>query len=179
MKTIKLTIFAVALSSVAAVAVAQNSTTPVPEAGNPEAMQTKQDQPRGVNRLERLDANKDGSVDQQEFTAAANIKQADTNADGTLSTDELVAMVQKRQAERQAERLTRRLDIDGDGQVTLVEIEKNKTERFALMDRNDDGKLEANELRGRHGGDGKFGRQGGRHDRDGRGGSDELFDRDI
>ena len=175
MKNLKLAILAGALTSIAAVAVAQNNTAPAPQPNAPEANQPEQ--PRRMSRLARLDANNDGAVDQQEFATAQNLKDADTNGDSALSKDELVTMIQKRQAERQAERLTRRLDVNGDGTVTIAEIEKQRGERFALMDRNDDGKLEQSELRrgGRDGGHRKFGRQGGRGDH--RGG--ERFKLDL
>lgn len=164
MKNIKLALLAAALTSVTAVALAQNNTTPAA----PEAGKAQPDQPRRNARFERLDTNKDGSIAQDEFVSAQNLKDADANNDGTLSNEELVAMVQKREAERQAERLTRRLDIDGDGKVTIAEVEKNKAKRFALLDRNDDGKLERDELRGgRHGGHGKHGRHGDHGRRDG------------
>jgi Ca2+-binding EF-hand superfamily protein len=162
-KHLKLAILVGALTSITAVAVAQNNNAPVPPK-TPEATQASPDQPRRMGRLARLDTNNDGAIDQQEFATAQNLKDADANGDGTLSKEELVAMIQKRQAERQAERMTRRLDVNGDGTVTIAEIEKQRGERFALMDRNDDGKLEANELRrGDRGGNRhKFGRHGGR-----------------
>lgn len=175
MKTIKLAIAAAALTSVTAIAVAQNAAPPAPQPNAPQANQADQNQPPRMNRrLARLDTNKDGVIDQQEFATAQQLKEADTNNDGTLSTDELAAMIMKRQAERQAERLTRRLDIDGDGKVTIAEIEGQKAKRFALMDRNSDGKLEGNELRrGRGDGD----RQFGSHGRHGDGPRAERHDR--
>ncbi|MGE0282076.1 MAG: EF-hand domain-containing protein [Rhizobiaceae bacterium] len=174
MKNLKLAVLAGALTSIAAVAVAQNNTAPAPQPNAPEANQPEQ--PHRMGRLARLDSNNDGAIDQQEFATVQNLKEADTNGDGALSKDELVTMIQKRQAERQAERLTRRLDVNGDGTVTIAEIEKQRGERFALMDRNDDGKLEANELRrgDRHGGRHKFGRHGGHGDRRG-----EHFELDL
>lgn len=159
MKNLKLAMLAGALTSIAAVAVAQN-TPPAPQPNAPEANQASPEQPRRMGRLARLDANNDGTIDQQEFATVQSLKDADANGDGTLTTEELGAMILKRQAERRAEWISRRLDIDGDGKVTLVEIEKNRAERFALMDRNDDGKLQGNELRrgGRDGGDRWHGR---------------------
>ena len=48
--------------------------------------------------------------------------------------------------ERQARRMTNRLDVNRVGAVTIAEVE-HKEERFALLDRNDDGKLEQSKLR--------------------------------
>ena len=95
----------------------------------------------------KMDKNDDGAVDLSEFTNMDRLKQADTNGDGTLSQDEIQAMVMKRMVERQARRMTNRLDVNGDGVVTIAEVEKQREKRFALMDRNDDGKLERSELR--------------------------------
>ncbi len=95
----------------------------------------------------KMDKNDDGAVDLSEFTNMDRLKQADTNGDGTLSQDEIQAMVMRRIVERQVRRMTNRLDVNGDGVVTIAEVEKQKEKRFALMDRNDDGKLERSELR--------------------------------
>ena len=177
MKNLKLVTLAGALTSLAVVAAAQNNAVPAPQPNTPGANQTSPEQPRRIGRWQRLDANSDGAIDQQEFVTAQRLKEADANGDGTLTTDELVAMIEKQRAERLAARLTRRLDIDGDGKVTLAEIEKQKAERFALLDRNDDGKLERNELRQtrQFGGHRKFGQHGGRGDH--RGG--ERFELDL
>lgn len=152
MKTLQRMMLAGASVALVATAAFAQTTPPAAQPQPPQADQANPGQPKLHGRLARLDTNNDGVIDQQEFATVQNLKDADANGDGTLSNDELAAMIMKRQAERQAERLARRLDIDGDGKVTVAEIEKNRSERFALMDRNDDGKLEGNELR-RQGGD--------------------------
>ncbi|MBA8881529.1 EF-hand domain-containing protein [Phyllobacterium myrsinacearum] len=95
----------------------------------------------------KIDANDDGVVDLAEFTNMDRLKQADTNGDGTLSKDEIDAMALKQLVEQRARRITNRLDVNGDGVVTIAEVEKQKAKRFAVLDRNDDGKLEKSELR--------------------------------
>ncbi len=157
MKPFYLAITAGALSAMTAVAVAQTATPAAPEASK--------EAPAKSAALAKLDANNDGVIDQNEFAADARLKEADTNNDGVLSQEEVSAMILKQMADRRAERMMQRLDIDGDGKVTLAEIEGQKAKRFALMDRNNDGKLEASELRrgGRDGGD----RNWQRHDRKG------------
>ncbi|MGH6763601.1 MAG: EF-hand domain-containing protein [Phyllobacterium sp.] len=97
--------------------------------------------------LARFDTNKDGAIELEEFVVTERLKTADTNGDGTLSQDEIEAMALKRIVEREARKMTSRLDIDGDGTVTIAEVEKHKAKRFALMDRNDDGKLDRGEFR--------------------------------
>jgi len=75
------------------------------------------------------------------------LRKADANNDGTLTEDELVTYVMDREFRRQAQRTARRLDIDGNGTVTLAEIENHKNKRFALLDRNNDNQLSHDELR--------------------------------
>lgn len=113
--------------------------------------------------LARLDTNKDGVISADEYSAIPDLRAADTNNDGVLSVEEVAAMIQKREYERRAERMMRGMDIDGDGKVTLAEIEQHRAKRFALMDRNNDGKLEGRELR--RAGPQKAGRQEGREGR--------------
>jgi len=145
--TIKLTLAAAALTSVTAIAMAQ--TTPATPA--PAAPEANESAPRhGMrmgHRMARLDTNNDGAVSQDEFASATRMKEADANGDGEITQDELVALLQKRDYERRAQHMTRRLDIDGDGKVTVAEIELQRGKMFALMDRNNDGKLEGRELR--------------------------------
>ncbi|EJN01640.1 hypothetical protein [Phyllobacterium sp. YR531] len=114
----------------------------------------------------RIDTNDDGVLDQAEFTNIDRLKEADTDKDGTLSKQEIEAMAMKRVVERQAQRMTKRLDVDGDGVVTIAEVEKQKAKRFALMDRNDDGKIDKSEMRqGRKGHHGHNKHHGPKHDR--------------
>jgi hypothetical protein len=106
----------------------------------------------------RLDTNDDGALDQAEYTNIDRLKEADTDKDGTLSKQEIEDMAMKRVVERQARRMTKRLDVDGDGVVTIAEVEKQKAKRFALMDRNDDGKIDKSEMR-----HGRKGHHGNKH----------------
>ena len=140
-----------------------------------------------------LDTNKDGTIEKDEFQGrrVERLKAADTDGDGTLSQQELENMVLKQIAERRARKLEKRLDINGDGKVTIAEIQTMRDKEVAVMDRNDDGKIDGRELaefhrgmgpkhpgmerggrhgdmRGRHGMHGKHhGRHGERHGRHG------------
>lgn len=104
-------------------------------------------------------------IDLAKFSRMDDLKAADTNGDGILDREELEAYALKQMVKRMADRMERRLDINGDGTVTLEEVEKQKAKEFAALDRNDDGKLDRNELRAAHKGgkDGKRGQRGGGH----------------
>lgn len=93
---------------------------------------------------------KHGPIDLEKFSQMDSLKAADTNNDGTLSRAEIEAFVQKRMIQRAADRMEKRLDVNGDGTITLDEIQKQKAKEFAALDRNDDGKLERKELRAAH-----------------------------
>ncbi|GHC65751.1 hypothetical protein [Limoniibacter endophyticus] len=108
-----------------------------------------QPQPAPNERAARQEQPKRTHVSREQFgeRRLGALKSADMNGDGKLSHEELEKFALKQQAKRAADRMTRRLDIDGDGIVTLAEIERHQQKRFALFDRNDDGKLERREWR--------------------------------
>jgi hypothetical protein len=91
---------------------------------------------------------KRGPIDLEKFSRMDELKAADTNGDGVLSRDEIEALALKRVVSRAADRMERRLDVKGDGKITLEAIEKQRQKEFAALDRNDDGKLDRHELRG-------------------------------
>ena len=90
---------------------------------------------------------KRGPIDLQKFSRMDGLKAADTDGDGVLSRAEIEALVQKRIVSRAADRMERRLDINGDGKVTLAEIENQRKKEFAALDRNDDGQINRKEMR--------------------------------
>ncbi|KQZ12979.1 MULTISPECIES: EF-hand domain-containing protein [unclassified Mesorhizobium] len=108
----------------------------------------------GAMRFDKLDADSNGDVSFEEFTAAMDkrIGDADADKDGKMTVAEVAAQIEKMRSERMAKRLVDRFDTDGDGAVTKAEIEAQQKKRFALLDRNDDGKIEKSEMRrGKHG----------------------------
>ena len=97
--------------------------------------------------LEKHAKGKRGPIDLEKFSRMDGLKAADTNGDGTLSREELEALALKRMVSRAADRMEKRLDVNGDGKVTLAEIENQRKKEFAALDRNEDGKVDRQELR--------------------------------
>jgi Ca2+-binding EF-hand superfamily protein len=116
--------------------------------------------PRTMMRFERMDVDDSGDVTFEEFTAMfkSRIGDADANKDGKMTVEEIATQIERMRAERMARRLIERFDIDGDGALTAAEVESRQKKMFALMDRNDDGKIEKDEMP-RHGG--RWGRRWG------------------
>lgn len=108
-------------------------------------------------RFERADADSSGDVTFEEFAAAMNkrIGKADADGDGKMTVAEIASEIERMRAERMARRIIERFDTNGDGVLTNAEIESRQKKMFALMDRNDDGKLVKGEMArqggGRHG----------------------------
>ena len=108
-----------------------------------------------AKRFERMDADKSGDVTFEEFSAAMGkrVTDADADGDGKITVAELADHIERMRAQRAAQRIIDRLDANGDGVLTKEEIESRQKKRFALLDRNDDGKIERQEMpkHGRHG----------------------------
>lgn len=118
---------------------------------------------RAMLNFEAADADKSGDVSEAEFSAKVleRYKKADANTDGKITKEEVAAEIQRMQAERMAEHMIGRFDTDGDGALTQAEIEGRQKKIFALLDRNDDGKIVKDEMpAGRHGGRHGWGRHG-------------------
>jgi Ca2+-binding EF-hand superfamily protein len=48
---------------------------------------------------------------------------------------------------RREEAMMKRLDVNGDGSITVVELQDRMNKQFAVLDRNSDGSLSTEELR--------------------------------
>ena len=111
-------------------------------------------------RFDRLDKDQSGDITFEEFSAAmkSRLGDADKDHDGKMSVAEIAQQIEKMRTERMAKRLVERFDSDGDGMLTSAEIDSRQRKIFALLDRNDDGKVVKQEMprrKFRHG-DGRF-----------------------
>jgi len=119
----------------------------------------------GMMRFDRLDTDNSGDVTFEEFSAMlkSRVGEADANKDGKITVDELAAEIEKIRAERVAQRLIDRFDTNGDGMLTAGEVDSRQEKMFALLDKNDDGKIEKDEMPQRKGH--RWGHGGGGGDR--------------
>jgi Ca2+-binding EF-hand superfamily protein len=117
--------------------------------------------PRSVAHFEAADADDNGEVTFDEFAEAINgrLGNADADGDGKMTVGEIAAAIERMRAERMAKRMVERFDTDGDGALTTAEIESRQKKMFALLDRNDDGKIVRDEMPRR--GEGGMGRHKG------------------
>lgn len=142
-------IAAIASALLATSAFAQDKSNDAANTSSAETSITQKDGAKG----------KRAPVDLEKFSRMEQLKTADTDGDGILSRVEIEALALKRIVARAADRMERRLDINGDGKISLEEIEKQRQKEFAALDRNEDGTLDRSELRA----GGKFHHKGAHH----------------
>lgn len=108
---------------------------------------------RGILKLKRLDADKDGSVTREEYLDPykKEFTGLDINSDGAIDAGELKRPNSER-AEYRVKRRLKSLDGNGDGKVSKEEFEAGPRERFAVYDLNSDGKITSEERYGRRSG---------------------------
>jgi Ca2+-binding EF-hand superfamily protein len=99
---------------------------------------------KGGKFFEGLDANGDGAISQQEVAAkkAAHARELDGNNDGFVDYDEMKAA---REA-RAREHFTKRHDANGDGRVSLDEMQSRGGNMFERLDGNNDGTITRDEM---------------------------------
>jgi Ca2+-binding EF-hand superfamily protein len=123
----------------------------------------------GEQMLELYDTNKDGKLTQDEIdkTRADRLAQFDADKDGTLNLQEYQALWLDAYRERMVD-MFQGHDDDGDGKVTVAEFQKRYKDLVARLDRNDDGVFSKEDTRRRFGrDDDDDDRRGhGRHGRD-------------
>lgn len=115
----------------------------------------------GHGRIAQVDTNKDGSISAAEAEAArqARFQATDADGDGQISRAEIEARMMARIQSRIDRRIAH-TDSDGDGVISREEADAHAAERFARMDKNDDGVLTPDEMRKRHHRHGGHGRHG-------------------
>lgn len=114
-------------------------------------------QERPMMRLQKaLHDSPDGvTLDQFEDIMNSRLKDLIAKNGGKLTVGELADALEKARYERMAKRMIDRFDVNGDGVLTADELSGRQKKLFALLDKNDDGKIEKSELPrrgwGRHG----------------------------
>ena len=99
--------------------------------------------------FDKIDANHDGVVTQDEYIAAAtaHFNKIDTNGTGQISAEQIASSPRMvRREQRIAAREVKRMDTKGDGTVTQAEYVNAAKARFAKLDKNGDGFIDADEL---------------------------------
>jgi len=107
----------------------------------------------GDRMMHRLDLNGDGAITPVEATAVQTVRflTLDTDADGVITEEEMLVRMQKRIAERVAKRFAM-MDRNGDGRIERSEFEESGAERFTRLDTDGDGRVSNEEFRvQRHG----------------------------
>lgn len=102
---------------------------------------------RGIN-IEKIDLDKSGTISPEEYASIGlgRIIAADANGDGVLSTEEIQTKMEEDRKRRRQEAMMKRLDINGDGSITVAELKDMQDKRFAVLDRNSDGVLSEDEF---------------------------------
>jgi hypothetical protein len=112
----------------------------------------------GEDKLDRLDADKDGKVTQAEYAAGSKtaFDKLDANADGKVTAAEMDAAytttkpgVGAAKVPSSAEKI-KTLDTDGDGSLSAVEHEASSRTMFDSLDADKDGSLTAAEIKAGH-----------------------------
>jgi Ca2+-binding EF-hand superfamily protein len=99
--------------------------------------------------FDRIDANHDGAITQDEYIAAAtaHFNKVDVNGTGEITAQQIASSPRMvRHEQRFAAREVKRMDTNGDGSVSQDEYIAAAKTRFAKLDKNGDGFIEADEV---------------------------------
>lgn len=109
-------------------------------------------------RLNKAMSDSDGAITFDQFSDAMNarLKKLVAANGGKLTVAQLADALEKARFERMARRIIARYDTKGAGTVTTDDITGREKKVFAMLDKNNDGKIEKSELPkgdrfGRHG----------------------------
>jgi Ca2+-binding EF-hand superfamily protein len=105
----------------------------------------------GQMMFEKFDSDGDGRVTRAELdkTRAEKLGSADGNGDGQLTLEEFQVLWLEMARPMMVDRF-QDLDEDGNGLVTAAEFGKPLAAMFVYLDRDEDGAITAEELRGKH-----------------------------
>ncbi|CCV05600.1 conserved exported hypothetical protein [Mesorhizobium metallidurans STM 2683] len=99
-------------------------------------------------RLNKAVKDSDGTITFDQFSDVMNARLKKMVADngGKLTVAQLADALEKERFEQMAKRIIARYDTKGDGMLTTDDITGREKKNFAMLDRNNDGKIEKNEL---------------------------------
>ncbi|MBN9218844.1 MAG: hypothetical protein J0I79_12895 [Mesorhizobium sp.] len=103
---------------------------------------------RTMMRLDRAMNDNGGAITFDQFSDAmdARLKKLVADNGGKLTVAELADALEKARFERMARRIIARYDSKGDGILTADDIIGREKKVFAVLDKNNDGKIEKSEL---------------------------------
>lgn len=99
-------------------------------------------------RLNKAMSDSDGAITFDQFSEAMNarLKKLVAANGGKLTVAQLADALEKARFERTAKRIIARYDTKGDGTLTSDDITGREKKVFAMLDKNNDGKIEKGEL---------------------------------
>jgi Ca2+-binding EF-hand superfamily protein len=103
---------------------------------------------RPMMRLNKAMKSSDGTINFDQFSNVmdSRLKKLAADNGGKLTVEQLAAALEKARYERMAKRIIARYDSKGDGTLTTDDIAGREKKVFAMLDKNNDGKIEKSEL---------------------------------
>lgn len=99
-------------------------------------------------RLNKALKDSDGTITFDQFSNVmdSRLKKLVSDNGGKLTVEQLAAALEKARFERMAKRIIARYDSKEDGTLTSDDISGREKKVFAMLDKNNDGKIEKSEL---------------------------------